>query len=622
MDNPVHLPGLSDATEYESDQTEPELTLAEPTSTTYTPIIILSDDEDDLEQLVTQTSQVPVSEDSIVVDPSNQPEKSPWNKEKSRTFRELEVEEEEDDENMPKKKRTRREGPTVTSGSRSWISVVMEDKDDPEESMLSKQVTVHLNISPELSVTAHPTSPNTKPTRLGKTIRKGPYIWSLEAFTSFNRFLNILSKTIQCEPDLLLIAQMTWKYAPPASDIFKSLINGDSFKAMVSSLRCHQDDVVIHVLLPPPEQIGRLNAFEANRIKARFDYHAARNQDSERDLSAQAQIEAMTSATQDNLQKLCKKYPLGNHPHYPSKRVFRQKQGEKMAYLELTPLRLQIWSGALSSGIVGVTLEIPPNSVHFDIKYGLPLLTAHARPPTAASPPEPAPNAAPAHNPYPYATAPQYYPWANAYPFHSPPNFYSVPPQPQLFPSREHEPSHPTYQYVTPVFAMTSSGTAPQTNNNMNSIHGNAQPTYTPYAPFPMAPPSSTSHSHPYPLAFAFPFNPYIPGVPWLANRPQATDHDNGVSANAESETIEFDPAEVNSSTSAVVRSGKISPTLIHIPDLSRQDKDVWRKAVEQFETVDPQLGIAMRDWPKAWYSGRMKKVALHRYHRASTYVG
>ena len=46
--------------------------------------------------------------------------------------------------------------------------------------------------------------------------------------------------------------------------------------------------------------------------------------------------------------------------------------------------------------------------------------------------------------------------------------------------------------------------------------------------------------------------------------------------------------------------AGVSIPSLGHAPG-------AWRRAVKQWTEVDPQTGLALRDWPAKWYTGLMR---------------
>lgn len=44
----------------------------------------------------------------------------------------------------------------------------------------------------------------------------------------------------------------------------------------------------------------------------------------------------------------------------------------------------------------------------------------------------------------------------------------------------------------------------------------------------------------------------------------------------------------------------------VSIPSLGRAP-GAWRRAVKQWMEVDPQTGLALKDWPAKWYTGLMR---------------
>ena len=65
-------------------------------------------------------------------------------------------------------------------------------------------------------------------------------------------------------------------------------------------------------------------------------------------------------------------------------------------------------------------------------------------------------------------------------------------------------------------------------------------------------------------------------------------------------------------------RSRSVSPSSlpiagVSIPSLGRAP-GAWRRAVKQWTEVDPQTGLALRDWPAKWYTGLMRTTtgSLH----------
>ena len=54
---------------------------------------------------------------------------------------------------------------------------------------------------------------------------------------------------------------------------------------------------------------------------------------------------------------------------------------------------------------------------------------------------------------------------------------------------------------------------------------------------------------------------------------------------------------------------GKTAPHVnVSIPDLGRSRR-AWRRAIKQWEEVDPITKLALKDWPEEWYTGEMCEV-------------
>ena len=58
--------------------------------------------------------------------------------------------------------------------------------------------------------------------------------------------------------------------------------------------------------------------------------------------------------------------------------------------------------------------------------------------------------------------------------------------------------------------------------------------------------------------------------------------------------------ANVTVSPSSLPIAGVSVPSLGHAPG-------AWRRAMKQWMEVDPQTGLALRDWPAKWYTGLMR---------------
>ena len=54
---------------------------------------------------------------------------------------------------------------------------------------------------------------------------------------------------------------------------------------------------------------------------------------------------------------------------------------------------------------------------------------------------------------------------------------------------------------------------------------------------------------------------------------------------------------------------GTLGPSIpkAKIPNLPRGPSG-WKEAINQWEKIDPDTGFALKDWPKSWYTGDMKR--------------
>ena len=69
--------------------------------------------------------------------------------------------------------------------------------------------------------------------------------------------------------------------------------------------------------------------------------------------------------------------------------------------------------------------------------------------------------------------------------------------------------------------------------------------------------------------------------------------------ANCSSESFETQNSRSNSPSSLPIAG-------VSIPSLGRAP-GAWRRAVKQWTELDPQTGLALRDWPAKWYTGLMR---------------
>jgi hypothetical protein len=179
----------------------------------------------------------------------------------------------------------------------------------------------------------------------------------------------------------------------------------------------------------------------------------------------------MALDSNEYIRRLQEKYPIGNCEHFPHMRVLTQAVGGRVLYLELTLARIQIWANYLVCYLIicfeqdvdkldiiqamerdGVTLQVPPNSIHFDAKACMkPPKTANAVPVIAPEGQNPAPVPQVQVQPAAY---PPFHPWM--YQYHP----QSYPPQYTYPPGAPHQ-HGPNYHHPGPVLQNNSPFSSP-----------------------------------------------------------------------------------------------------------------------------------------------------------------
>ncbi|RXW20577.1 hypothetical protein EST38_g5275 [Candolleomyces aberdarensis] len=264
--------------------------------------------------------------------------------------------------------------------------------DDSEEAV---QVTAYVHIA---TPTPKSSGKSKKATASAAVIR-GPCIFDLDA--TFPEFKRELAGAVECRVSNLPKG-LFWTYDKPANDSKKPLLNLKGYDAMITSLTTASKkaaNLVIKVHMPPPATDDvNWETPSGEHVLRPYDHEEelAKMAPELRDTTAKAQIAAMQEGSAGHLAKLHNRHIIDNHPDYPNKRILERAVGNNKYRWELTPLRLQIWANALSRGEPGVTVDVPPNSAHFDISKAM-----------KTKPAGPAmPDAVPSGSGYPYPFPP------------------------------------------------------------------------------------------------------------------------------------------------------------------------------------------------------------------------
>jgi hypothetical protein len=95
-------------------------------------------------------------------------------------------------------------------------------------------------------------------------------------------------------------------------------------------------------------------------------------------------------------------------------------------------------------------------------------------------------------------------------------------------------------------------------------------------------------------------------GSTGIRSPPNYAGHDSQMTAISHQGNIPLPP-----SSSSTSRNGSRSPSALPIAGVSIPSlgyaPGAWRRALKQWTEADPQTGLALKDWPAAWYTGLMR---------------
>ncbi|KAJ7872758.1 hypothetical protein B0H13DRAFT_2349340 [Mycena leptocephala] len=111
---------------------------------------------------------------------------------------------------------------------------------------------------------------------------------------------------------------MQWKYAKPKNDSLKPLSNTNGYSAMVISLKERAKDLTVEIHLPPPLVLADDLPYDTDEFKHTDAYD---DLDIPEVSSVQKQMASLDASAAPVMEKLCERYPIDNHPSFPTKRV-------------------------------------------------------------------------------------------------------------------------------------------------------------------------------------------------------------------------------------------------------------------------------------------------------------
>ncbi|KAJ7153040.1 hypothetical protein C8R43DRAFT_1126890 [Mycena crocata] len=186
---------------------------------------------------------------------------------------------------------------------------------------------------------------------------RGPFFFPLTA--TFPEFCTSLAKTVGCQSTALHLPSIKWKFTKPDKDPLKALSNDDGFEAMVISIDERSKDLNIAIHLPPPLITAIDLPYETDDYKPPDSFDEL---DAPVPTSVHSQMATLDTSSAPIMEALRVRYPFGNNPLFPGKRIVTSKQFPDRHW-ELNDIRTRVWA----SHILGnkATYEEPPKSAHF-----------------------------------------------------------------------------------------------------------------------------------------------------------------------------------------------------------------------------------------------------------------
>ncbi|KAI6150461.1 hypothetical protein BKA82DRAFT_4352310 [Pisolithus tinctorius] len=243
------------------------------------------------------------------------------------------------------------------------------DISDSEDSVAEpppQSITAHLHLETSVEVLARTRGKSTSSTSV-KLTQCNPFIFTVK--DTFDTFIDAVADAADTMPWHLAAEQLRWQFETPANLQLKLVTNEVGYRAMINAVKSRKKDQVIFLYVPRPipRELPTIEEKKRGRGKSSG---AARELDDEPlpDLSIKSQIDSLRNRSANELKELQDKYPVGNHPRFPNKRIYASGG----LFWELTPLRLQIWANAIAAKPPTATCDTPPMSNHFTKASAIP----------------------------------------------------------------------------------------------------------------------------------------------------------------------------------------------------------------------------------------------------------
>ena len=125
---------------------------------------------------------------------------------------------------------------------------VIEHSDEDDEP--PKRFTVYFDIEGPKSATANTGRSKTAPPPL--VIKKGPFFHHTN--DSFSTFKETIAAMTPCNPDLLVLTSLTWKFDTPANGVHRLMPNKVGYEAMLTAVKGKKGECVVFVYMQPPKK--------------------------------------------------------------------------------------------------------------------------------------------------------------------------------------------------------------------------------------------------------------------------------------------------------------------------------------------------------------------------------
>jgi hypothetical protein len=113
-----------------------------------------------------------------------------------------------------------------------------------------KWFTVYFDIEGPKSATPNTGRSKTAPPPL--VIKKGPFFHHTN--DSFSAFKETIAALTPCNPDLLVLTSLTWKFDTPANGVRRLMPNKVEYEAMLTAVKGKKGECVVFVYMPPPKK--------------------------------------------------------------------------------------------------------------------------------------------------------------------------------------------------------------------------------------------------------------------------------------------------------------------------------------------------------------------------------